>query len=118
MTAIRKNKKKLNDKLRQVYKEKKQQLQDVKAICELEATIVRLEAERARLQPGAACPLCGSLEHPYLLQGLPASDNWQQVEVVRRRFTVTGPESLVRELISDIGAELGWQPGAVALPGC
>ncbi len=35
----------------------------------------------------------------------------------RRRFTVTGPESLVRELISDIGAELGWQPGAVALPG-
>ena len=54
--------------LRQVYKEKKQQLQDVKAICELEATIVRLEAERARLQPGAACPLCGSTDHPALAE--------------------------------------------------
>ncbi len=36
----------------------------------------------------------------------------------RRRFTVTGAESMVRELIADIGIELGWQPGAVALPGC
>ncbi|WP_281549959.1 exonuclease subunit SbcC [Kluyvera cryocrescens] len=54
--------------LRQVYKDKKQQLQDVKALCELEATIVRLEAERARLQPGAACPLCGSTDHPALAE--------------------------------------------------
>ena len=54
--------------LRQVYKDKKQQLSDVKAICELEATIVRLEAERARLQPGAPCPLCGSTSHPALAE--------------------------------------------------
>lgn len=54
--------------LRLVYKDKKQQLADVKALCELEATIVRLEAERARLQPGAACPLCGSIEHPALAE--------------------------------------------------
>lgn len=36
---------------------------------------------------------------------------------LRRRFTVTGPECLVRELIADIGVELGWRPGAIALPG-
>ena len=54
--------------LRQIYKDKKQQLADVRAICDLEATIVKLEAERARLQPGAACPLCGSTSHPALAE--------------------------------------------------
>ncbi|MFV0262805.1 MAG: exonuclease subunit SbcC [Kluyvera sp.] len=54
--------------LRQAYKDKKQQLADVKAICDLEATIVKLEAERARLQPGAPCPLCGSTSHPALAE--------------------------------------------------
>ncbi|WP_201506883.1 exonuclease subunit SbcC [Klebsiella aerogenes] len=49
---------------RQGWKEKNQQLSDVKAICELEARIAGLEAERARLQPGAPCPLCGSEHHP------------------------------------------------------
>ncbi|VUC87883.1 exonuclease SbcC [Raoultella terrigena] len=49
---------------RQAYKEKNQQFSDVKTICELEARIAGLEEERARLQPGAPCPLCGSCEHP------------------------------------------------------
>lgn len=30
-----------------------------------------LDAERAGLQEGEACPLCGSLDHPYALQGSP-----------------------------------------------
>lgn len=50
------------------YKETSQQLTDVRALCELEATIVRLEAERARLQPGCACPLCGATEHPAIAE--------------------------------------------------
>ncbi|HCD4622449.1 exonuclease subunit SbcC [Klebsiella sp. CN_Kp106] len=49
---------------RQAYKEKNQQLSDVKALCEMEARIAGLEAERARLQPGSPCPLCGSAQHP------------------------------------------------------
>ncbi len=40
----------------------------MKAICELEARIVGLEEERARLQPGSPCPLCGSSEHPAVAQ--------------------------------------------------
>ena len=49
---------------RQHYKEKQQQYIDVRTLCEQEATIVKLEAERARLQAGLPCPLCGSTEHP------------------------------------------------------
>jgi exonuclease SbcC len=49
---------------RQHYKEKHQQYVDVRTLCEQEATIVKLEAERARLQAGLPCPLCGSTEHP------------------------------------------------------
>ncbi|MEN0616327.1 exonuclease subunit SbcC [Klebsiella indica] len=49
---------------RQAYKEKNQQFSDVKALCELEARIASLEAERTRLQPGSPCPLCGSEQHP------------------------------------------------------
>lgn len=50
--------------LRLRYKEKQQQFTDVSTLCEQEAIITNLTAERARLQPGAPCPLCGSTEHP------------------------------------------------------
>ena len=36
----------------------------MKALCEMEARIAGLETERARLQPGSPCPLCGSAQHP------------------------------------------------------
>ncbi|MBV8041487.1 exonuclease subunit SbcC [Pluralibacter sp.] len=51
-------------RLRQHYKEKLQQFTDVKTLCDQERTIVALQEERARLQVGAACPLCGSTDHP------------------------------------------------------
>ncbi len=46
--------------MRHRYKEKTQQLADVKTICEQEARIKTLEAQRAQLQAGQPCPLCGS----------------------------------------------------------
>ena len=49
---------------RKAWAQVNQQYQDVVKICELEATIVKLEDERKRLQPGQACPLCGATEHP------------------------------------------------------
>lgn len=39
-------------------------LRDLTARYQLEQTIVRLEAERQRLQVGEPCPLCGSTDHP------------------------------------------------------
>ncbi|HGW5507122.1 TPA: exonuclease subunit SbcC [Citrobacter koseri] len=53
----------LEDK-RQKYKEKNQQFMDVKTICEQEARIKDLESQRALLQSGQPCPLCGSTSHP------------------------------------------------------
>ena len=49
---------------RQHYKEKQQQFIDVRTLCEQEKVINGLKEERARLQQGSPCPLCGSTEHP------------------------------------------------------
>ena len=35
----------------------------------------------------------------------------------RRRFTIRGRREVVQQVITDIGMHLGWQPGAVVLPG-
>ncbi|XPE55102.1 hypothetical protein ACNKHW_02150 [Shigella flexneri] len=44
------------NEMRQRYKEKTQQLADVKTVCKQEARIKTLEAQRARLQAGQALP--------------------------------------------------------------
>lgn len=49
---------------RQQYKDKYQQYQDVKTLCEQEARIKDLESQRTQLQSGQPCPLCGSTTHP------------------------------------------------------
>ncbi|ATF93937.1 Nuclease sbcCD subunit C [Cedecea neteri] len=43
---------------------KRQELLDVKTICEQENHIIRLNDERERLQQDQPCPLCGSTSHP------------------------------------------------------
>ncbi|MGO4742904.1 exonuclease subunit SbcC [Serratia quinivorans] len=53
---------------RQQYKQQKAHQTDVEKALELEQRIVSLEAERARLQTGEPCPLCGSAEHPAIEQ--------------------------------------------------
>lgn len=53
---------------RQQYKEKLQQFNDVRTLCEQEKIIAKLTDERARLQAGTPCPLCGSAEHPAIEQ--------------------------------------------------
>lgn len=47
---------------------REQQFADVEQRVELEKRIVKLEAERAHLQPGCPCPLCGSTQHPAIEQ--------------------------------------------------
>ena len=53
---------------REQYKQQKQQQNDVEKLHEQAQLIVSLEAERARLQTGCACPLCGSTSHPAIEQ--------------------------------------------------
>jgi exonuclease SbcC len=50
--------------LRLSYKDLQQQVQDQERLLEQEQRIQALEAHRAQLQPGEACPLCGSESHP------------------------------------------------------
>ncbi|HIC7643765.1 TPA: exonuclease subunit SbcC [Serratia liquefaciens] len=56
------------EETRQQYKQQKAHQTDVEKALELEQRIVSLEAERARLQTGEPCPLCGSAEHPVIEQ--------------------------------------------------
>ncbi|POZ60614.1 AAA family ATPase [Chromobacterium alticapitis] len=54
----------LLDTLRRDYKQLKEQVEDKRKLLAQEQRIQSLEAHRAALQPGEACPLCGSHEHP------------------------------------------------------
>ncbi|STQ89359.1 exonuclease subunit SbcC [Iodobacter fluviatilis] len=53
--------------LRLTFSDLKQQLNDKKKLLEQEQRIQGLEAYRQQLQAGEACPLCGSHEHPAIL---------------------------------------------------
>jgi len=59
--------------IRQQCQKQLEHLNDVKALHKQEMLIVSLEAERANLQSGKACPLCGSTSHP-------AIENYQEVK--------------------------------------
>lgn len=50
--------------LREQHKALQAQIADKQKLLEQERRIQSLEAHRQRLQPGEACPLCGSPEHP------------------------------------------------------
>ena len=71
--------------LRERYKALKQQQADKEKLLEQEQRIQDLEAYRAQLQPGEACPLCGSHEHPAVsqYQALDVSATRQALEQCR-----------------------------------
>lgn len=54
----------LRDNLRIQYKALKEQVEDKAQLLKQEQRIASLEQHRAQLQTDAACPLCGSHEHP------------------------------------------------------
>ncbi|MBS7663686.1 AAA family ATPase [Pseudomonas lalucatii] len=67
--------------LRERYKDLKQQVADKERLLLQEQRIQALEAYRAQLQPGEACPLCGAVEHPAIAsyQALDVSVTQQQL---------------------------------------
>jgi len=74
--------------LRERYKALKQQLADKEKLLEQEQRIQDLEAYRAQLQPGEACPLCGSHAHPAVsqYQALNVSATRQALEQCRNEL--------------------------------
>ncbi|SDH62504.1 AAA family ATPase [Pseudomonas panipatensis] len=71
--------------LRERYKALKQQVSDKEKLLEQEQRIQALEAYRAHLRAGEACPLCGSHEHPAIAayQALDVSETQQALNAAR-----------------------------------
>lgn len=66
--------------LRDQYKQKREHLKDLDQLLIQEKLIADLSAERAKLQPEAPCPLCGSKDHPLVesYQALDVSETEQR----------------------------------------
>ncbi|MCV9879121.1 AAA family ATPase [Brenneria izbisi] len=71
---------------RQTWEQRRDRLADLEKRYQLELRIVQLEAERDRLQPGEACPLCGSTHHPAIVsyQALQPSQTEQRLLQLRQ----------------------------------
>ncbi|HDS9360085.1 TPA: exonuclease subunit SbcC [Enterobacter chengduensis] len=82
---------------RQQYKEKNQHLVDLKALCESEATIKKLENYRLQLEAGKPCPLCGSSEHPAVerYQALELTDNQRRRDALEKEVAALKEEGLL-----------------------
>lgn len=90
---------------RQQYKEKLQQFNDVRTLCEQEKIIADLTAERARLQPGTPCPLCGSAEHPAVAEYQALKPGVNEA----RRDALEKEVNQIRELGASLKGELDAQ---------
>ena len=91
---------KLNETLtlrRQQYKEKNQHYLDLETLCRQEEKIKSLEAERAQLQAGQPCPLCGSTSHPAVTayQALELSANQQRRDQLAKEVAALKEEGLL-----------------------
>lgn len=73
---------------RQSYKQQKQHLVDLETLLEREKQIVTLAAERAKLQPGEACPLCGAVDHPAIAEYQAVKPSETAVRVTELRLQV------------------------------
>lgn len=92
--------KRLNE-TREQYKQQKQHLNDVEKLLMQEQLIVSLEAERARLETGTPCPLCGSTTHPAIdaYRAVSPSDTALRVQKMRENteaLHTTGTELRTR----------------------
>lgn len=82
---------------RQQYKEKNQHYVDLKALCESEATIKKLENYRSQLEAGKPCPLCGASEHPAVetYQALELTDNQRRRDALEKEVVALKEEGLL-----------------------
>ncbi|MBI0548821.1 SbcC/MukB-like Walker B domain-containing protein [Pectobacterium parmentieri] len=73
------------------HEQRSQHLADLEMLYRQEERIVKLEAERQRLQAGEACPLCGSTEHP-------AIERYQALQPSETQKRLTARQQDVKQL--------------------
>ncbi len=76
------------ERLRSLFSALRVEEKDKARLIELELRIQSLEAQRAHLRPGEACPLCGACEHPALeaYRQLDPAQSEQALAAVRARL--------------------------------
>ena len=86
-----------------------QQLQQLEGWCDslrqllhTEQKVLDLEQERARLQLHQPCPLCGSIEHPYVDQGLAINISATQEQLNQAQAQLTTQQQQTDQLILEL----------------
>lgn len=75
--------------LRITFSQQQQQLRDIETIIAQQQTIMALSEHRAKLTPGSACPLCGSIEHPAIAQYQQANVSEHQQRLGQQKTALT-----------------------------
>ncbi len=91
----------LGDKLLREYRSDKDSLLRER---EFLARIAALEEHRNRLADGKACPLCGSLEHPFAVGNVPTSDETEE-KIATLTQIITDAENLETKIQDLLQAE-------------
>jgi len=95
--------------LRERYQATKQQVSDKEKLLQQEQRIHQLEHLRAQLQPGEACPLCGSPEHPAVAayQALDVSSTQKALEQARQQLAELESQGIaLRGELAELDAQL------------
>ena len=98
-------KQQLLEQFRNNYRSEKRQFKDLETILLQEQTIASLSEHRHRLQPGEACPLCGSQKHPAITQ-------YNQIEHSNTRLR-RDEKSRLLESLEKQGNELKVEAGQI-----
>jgi len=85
----------------------KDKLADLQRIFELELKIQNYEQARSQLQPGEACPLCGSTEHPFVVHGYKQQVTQAQAERDQQQVISDGITRQLSALSSQLSEERG-----------
>jgi exonuclease SbcC len=80
--------------------ELREQLEDKRRLLLQEQRIQSLEAHRSTLQPGEACPLCGSQEHPGI-------QSYQQLDISDTERSLHEKEDALQQLQNDLAGSQG-----------
>lgn len=95
--------------LRERYQATRQQVADKEKLLQQEQRIHQLEHLRAQLQPGEACPLCGSPEHPAVAayQALDVSSTQAALEQARKQLAELESQGIaLRGELAELDAQL------------